>query len=190
MTEGIILDEASDFMQSMDDAPHVPLHKALRAVLATVEIDRARPVTPAWASRLVQQYVGVEFKDLKFLNNYLLDMLAEIRDCTENLCSLHSELLQDSLSAADDLEDHRDFYVLLIGEWQKILYIHQRGWDSDDDHAGARLAAHQEAAHIVFSGQGFIGYFSAIGFQMTEAENDDLRAGMVELETALQQEEK
>ena len=119
MTEGIILDEASDFMQSMDDAPHVPLHKALRAVLANVEGDRARPVTPAWASRLVQQYVGVEFKDLKFLNNYLLDMLAEIRDCTENLCSLHSELLQDSLSAADDLEDHRDFYVLLIGEWQK-----------------------------------------------------------------------
>jgi hypothetical protein len=148
-------------------------------VLSNIETERTLKITPQAAFGLVSAWPILKLEDIPVYLHHYYDNLLTMREI------LHDEISKDPLAfehtGKDEKSDaimNRDRYVNLLRRWQEQVIIWEADWTVSDTHAGAKLAAMNDATAFYVSSQGLVENLDQIGFSLQDEERDEIQEGL------------
>jgi len=159
----------------VEEPPFNTILKVWKEVLVPIETESKANITPQWATRIINSFVGVTFADMLEFQDRYFDKLRQFRDI------LHTEIDSDPdclsyTTPADDVENNAHHYKNVMMTWQMALLQWELDWDTADPAAAVELAAISEVHKMFFGDLGFTAHLDSIGLQF----NDDDQAELLE----------
>ena len=160
-----------------------PVLKVWKEVLAVAERERATSISPQWASKIVGSYVGLSFADCLEVHERYFDKLIQLRDI------LYMEIDGDPdcltyTTPEEDAAENSHHYKNVLTLWQMAVLQWELDWDCADPMAAGELAAISEVHKIFFGNAaqpGMTAYLDNIGFQFTDADQQEMVEALEEL---------
>jgi hypothetical protein len=157
------------------DVAYNPVLRVWNEVLSDENINHGERITVPWANAICSRYAEMTYAQMPaFVDRYfqiLRDMAAQLR---EEISSDPDCFKQ--LTLEEDRDENGKHYRALLLAWQKTILLWETGWDCTHPDAGAHVAALGEVNNFFFSETGLVGHLSAIGFEFTDADREEMAA--------------
>lgn len=157
-----------------------PLLQVWDEILKPAAKEAEGPVTPQWASRMIQSYSEVSFSDMGELHSRFYKKIEELHDILRFEISTDDEALNRT-DLETDREENREHYLNLLLNWQKAVLQWELDWDFADPFAGVELAAISEVHKMFFSEQGLVAFLENIQFEYDEGDAQMLTDALEEM---------
>jgi hypothetical protein len=169
--------EIDDLPPEAPDVPEPEYHTLLevwRAVLKPASMGMANePITPQWATRIVQTYPQVTFRDTPAVNTMFFMVVNELAQILEEVIASDDQCLKWT-AAEDDVAHNSEHYKTVLTDWQVHMLRRELEWSPTEPDAAVMLAALSEAHNMFFGEKGLIAHLESIKFQFTEADQEEL----------------
>lgn len=175
VVESIEMDEPETVESPPDGPSYHTLLEVWREVLApgrTQEM-RQQVIAPQWATRIVGTYTGVSFADCGDIHVLLLDLVEDLAQILDEQIASDSQALSRT-EAELDATENAQHYKDLLREWQRYFLEQELAWRCTDRDAAIQLAALGEAHRLFFGQTGLTAHLDTIGFEFTEADQQEL----------------
>jgi hypothetical protein len=167
----------------LDEAGGSEYHSILevwREILRPAKKERAKPITPQWASRICSAYREINFADMEVFRDRYFDKVDELARILDLEIETDPECL-NILSPEEDVEQNSHHYRNLLVDWQKTFLMWELDWRCVHVDAAIELAAISEIHRMFFADQGLTTLLDQIQFQFTDADREHLSATLNEL---------
>lgn len=144
------------------------------AVLEPAAAEQSAPVTPQWANRITSTYRELSYADMIKVRNELFSMLMQMRWDVVCIIEENPECLNVE-TAEEDIEHNAQHFREIMIRWQERMLQREIAWDCTSDNAAVEIATLSEVHKMLFGENGITGFLDAIGFQFTDADQDELR---------------
>ncbi len=169
------------------EAPKASYHTLLevwRAVLAPARNGmQDQPISPQWATRMVQNYPQIAFHDTPGINTLFFHIVGELAQILDDEIATDDQCLKWS-AAEEDVANNSGHYKELLISWQSHMLRRELEWDARDPDAPVMLAALSEVHNMFFGDKGLVGHLDSIKFQYTEADQQVLTNVLAEVREA------
>lgn len=173
--EGEIVDAEPTTEQ--EQAPYFPLLQVWRETLKHAAGELDKRVTPTWAMRITSMYKELKISEMDvFKIKYFTYIDALYKMVLDEI-----ESDSDSLkwfTPEEDREENRPHYLALLTNWQLALLQWELAWQCTDEHAHVEIAAISEVHKMFFGETGLTAQLDAIGFEYTEADQENVAAAL------------
>lgn len=173
-----IPDDASE-LDAPEGSTYHTLLEVWRALLAPAREGMAsEPVSPQWATKIVNTYPEITYRDTVRVNALLYQIVDELAGILDVEIATDDECLKHT-SVEEDRTENSPHYMNLLRDWQIHLMLKELAWDPTDEEAAITLAALSEV-HAMFLGQnGLVAHLDSIQFQFTEDDQEALQQALV-----------
>ena len=179
MTDTIDEAEVIDISSIQENLQYNALLKVFKKLLEPVKDLKTEKPTMQYCSRIIDNYTGIEFKDMDRYNEQYCDYVLEPMNILDIEIKSDDECLSVT-NEEEDLEQNRAHYLNLILQWQIAMQQWSFDWDCLDKNAAIKLAAQNEAGLLVFGEKGLAGFFSSINFNLSEDEQQTITNTVME----------
>jgi len=178
-TETIELDEPE---APTSEPPEQPYHTLLEVWRAVLEPARngglvAEPVTPRWATKVVNTYYGLSYADTHKVHVLLFDMVDRLGAVLDDVIRENPQCLSPA-SAAEDVEENSGAYLDLLTRWQQHVLERELAWRPTDDDAAVMVAVLSEVHNMFFGEKGLTAHLDSIKFEFTEADQQAMQESL------------
>lgn len=160
-----------------------PVLKVWKEVLAVAESERATPISPQWATKIISSYPGLTFAGCATVHERYFAKLIQLRDILSMVIDGDDECLNYD-TPEEDVEHNSHHYKDVLTMWQMAVLQWELEWDCTDPHAAIELAAISEV-HKIFFGDahrpGMTAYLDNIQFQFTDSDQAELVEALEQL---------
>jgi hypothetical protein len=156
------------------DAAEAEYHTVLELwakVLAPARTERHKQVTPQWASRIVNAFTGIAFRDMPAYRDLYFEKVIELLETLEAEIDLDDEALNHT-SPEEDAEHNAMHYLNVLLLWQKQVLQWELDWDPTADNAAIDMASISEVHKMFFAEQGLTSLLDQIKFEFTDDHRD------------------
>ncbi len=179
MTDTTTEAEVIDISSIQENLQYNPLLKVFKHLLEPVKTLKDEKLTMQYCSRIIDNYSGIEFKDMENYNNQYVDYVLELLNILDEIIASDDECLNVT-NEDEDLEHNRVNYLNLVLQWQIAMQQWSFDWDCLDKKAAIKLAAQNEAGLLAFGEKGLVGFFSSIQFNLTDDEQQTISDAVLE----------
>lgn len=190
MTENIIQGDFSvNSEERVDEAPtwHTVL-QVWRDVLASGPKERAKSPSPQWVNRIANSFKEMTYAKFNEFATRYFDKLDAITAILLEEIDTDEECLHWDTPELDVEHNSRHYKNLLL-RWQEMFMGWEIAWDPSDEHAVEEIAAISESYTMLFgtpNAQGMTAYLDNIKFELTEADQAEIRDNLNNLREAAQ----
>ena len=174
--ESIDLSDAQ-IQQFIDAGGQVPkFHTVLevwREVLKHSVDERDAHVNAGWASKIVSSWPEVTYAQMETYRDTYFGLLIDAFDILEIEIASDADCLSYD-EPADDAIENAAHYKNLILLWNMAFQQAELDWQCTQPDAGVWVAAISEANKAIFGPTGVTQYLDNIGFEFTEADQQQL----------------
>lgn len=177
VTETIEMPEDAEVIDfpALDEAPsYHAILEVWASVLEPAEAEQSAPVTPQWATRITSTYRELTYADMLAVRNDLFGLLMQMRQDVVDAIEENPECLNVE-TAEEDIELNSGHYREIMIRWQERMLQRELSWDCTSDTAAVEIASLSEVHKMLFGENGITGFLDAVGFQFTDADQDELR---------------
>jgi hypothetical protein len=174
-TETIEVDEPTAPEPEKPEQPYHTLFEVWRAVLEPARNGGlvAEPVTPRWATKIVNTYHGLSYADTHKVHVLLFDMVDRMAHVLDEVIAEHPKCLSPT-DAAEDVEENSETYLDLLIRWQTEVLQRELEWRATDDDAAVMVAVLSEVHTMFFGDTGLSAHLDSIKFEFTEADQQTM----------------
>ena len=167
--------ELEQLIEQANEAKYHTILELWLKILGPAVEESKRPISPQWATRIVNGYPEVSFMQMDLFRMKYFTRIANLVDILEAEIGTDPECLNQT-SAEEDVENNTFHYLNLLFDWQRQILAWEVEWRPDMPSAGVELAAMAEVQKMFFGQQGLTALLDQIGFQFT----DDHRTALAE----------
>jgi len=172
------------FPKRDEEAPYRTLLEAWRALLSSAREIPDDPISPQWATKIVQTYPEVRFKDVEDIHVGVFHVTAELADILDEVIASDDECLKRT-SAEEDAQENAHLYRRCLIDWQVFFVEREALWSPSQKNAAVQLAVLSEVQQMFFGPTGLIGHLDTIGFQYTEDDREELTKALIDAKNAV-----
>lgn len=180
-----IPDDLSEMPEAAEPQPYRTLLELWKVLLASSRNMIDEPVSPQWATKIVQTYPEIRFKDAEDVHVGVFAMTAALADILDRIIAEDDECL-NKLDAQEDAEQNAVNYRRVLTDWQVYFVEQEAAWRATDKAAAVKLAVLSEVQQMFFGQTGLVNHLDSIGFQYTEADQQALTETLVAAKAAVQ----
>ena len=177
-------DDLSELPESETPKPYRTLLELWRALLSSSRDIPNDPVSPQWATKIVQTYPEIRFKDVEDVHVGVFTMTAALADLLDEVIASDDECLKKADAAEDSVENAALYRRCLI-DWQVFFVEREALWSPSQKNAAIQLAILSEVQQMFFGQTGLVGHLDSIGFQYTEEDQQELSQALVAAKAAV-----
>lgn len=175
-------------LESLDvEVPKPSFHPVLKvwqeALRPAYSEAKKRVITPQWASQMVDKYPKMAYDQLPLFHSLYFERLIELVKIVDleisedNQCTTYD-------NPADDVEFNSEHYINVITNWNLTFLKWELGWDCTSPDAAVEVATLQELYPMFFGSTGITAFLDTIGFQFTDADQENLASVLEEFKNA------
>ena len=177
-------DDASELDGAQEEQPYRTLLEIWRAVLEPAKEMSDDPISPQWATKMVQTYPEVRYKDVEHIHVGVFETAAELAQILDDHIAEDDECLK-KLNAEEDAVENARLYRGILIDWQVYFVEQEVQWRPSDDDAAIRLAILSEVQQMFLGQTGLVAHLDSIGFQYTEDDQRELTEALVRAKNEL-----
>jgi hypothetical protein len=174
-----------------DGIPNPVQHTVLEVwahTLAPAEQLAKQPVSPQYASKMLQSYPGLTYASTQQVHDRYFEMNAVLRGILEAEIATDDECLTYLDDPLLDKVENSKHYRNIIRDWQLQFLRWELEWDCASDDAAVELAALGETHKMFFGDQGLLPFLESIKFEYTEDDQRQMYEALEELRVQLTEE--
>lgn len=156
-----------------------------REVLRPAAGEATTKPSPQWCNRMVQSYAGVRYQDMLDFRDLYFGRLIHLADLLNEEIATDDDCLTYS-KPEDDVLENAGHYKNLLLVWQQAILQWELDWDCQNPNAAAELGVISEVHKVFFGPEGLTNFLDNVGFQFSEADQQELADGLNELREAAQ----
>jgi hypothetical protein len=146
-----------------------------RSILAPAKDQIGAPITPQWATRMVQSYAGLTYADTPALADLYYRRIMVLAGILDEEIASDDECL-NAVTADEDVEHNSGHYLNVLIAWQKQFLLWELEWVPTSGTAAVEVASLSEVHRMFFDPTGISALLEQIGYQFTDADKDLLIA--------------
>lgn len=175
-----IPDDLSDMPEADPPKPYRTLLEIWRAVLepAVKREMVERPISPQWATKIVETYPEIRFADTQIIHERVFEKAANLAELLETEIATDDECLKRA-SAEEDARENAEHYRNMLFFWQAAFIVDELEWRPTNERAAIDLAVLSEVQQMFLGPNGLISHLDSIGFQYTDADQEELQKRLV-----------
>lgn len=173
-----IPDDLSEMPEAAEPAPYRTLLELWRVLLNTSRTVPDEPVSMQWATKMVNTYPEIRYRDVEDIHVGVFALTAELADILDEIIESDDECLK-KVDAQEDAEQNAHLYRRALIDWQVAFIEREARWRATDKGAARELAILSEVQQMFFGQTGLVGHLDTIGFQYTEADQEELTKALV-----------
>lgn len=167
-----------------EQAPYHSVLKVWRNMLDPEHQNRHLPPSPDWCAIIIARWPFLKFSDCGKVQEEYFKIFDSAHEIIEQVYRDNPEAFEIT-NREKDIEN-KDFYVFLLKEFQRMLFVAQSEWKYDDPDAGAKMAALGEAQTQIVGKQGLASYLGIIELPFTQEEQSEMDAELMEFRESLE----
>lgn len=171
------------FPEQTEEKPYRTLLELWRALLSSAREIPDEPISPQWATKIVQTYPEIRFKDVEDVHVGVFTMTAALADILDEVIASDEECLNRA-DAQEDAQENAALYRRCLIDWQVYFIEHEAQWSPSQKNAATQLAVLSEVQQMFFGQTGLVGHLDTIGFQYTEDDQEELTKALVSAKAA------
>jgi hypothetical protein len=169
-----------DILAEAEQASYHTILEVWSKVLDPAAEERRKPVTPQWASRIVNTYPQVDYADMVVYRDLYFERVEALEAILQAAIDSDEECLKHT-SAEEDVEKNGHLYLGILFDWQKQFMLWELEWDCTRATAAIEVAATSELHRMFFAQEGLTALLDQINFEFTDEDRDALAEALVEL---------
>lgn len=177
MAKDTVLDKddltVEDIIEDANKAAYHTILEIWREVLRPAANEMTKRVTPQWATRVVNQYHGLTYKDMPAFRSEYFGSILQLAQILDAEIETDDECLK-YISAEEDVEHNTHHYLNVLFAWQMQFMQWELDWDPAAPDAAIKIAALGEVHKMFFDPQGLTALLDEIKFEFTDTDRDTL----------------
>lgn len=181
-------DDLSELDSTQEPKPYRTLLEIWRAVLEPAREVSNDPISPQWATKMVSTYPEVRYADVERIHHGVFSVAAELAALLDEVIASDDESLK-KLDEKEDAEQNAALYRRILIDWQVFFVEREARWTPSHPDAAVELAILSEVQQMFLGQTGLVAHLDSIGFQYTEADQQELTEALVAAKAAVRSEE-
>lgn len=177
-------DDISEIGEPEEQKPYRTLLEIWRAVLEPSKNMSTEPVSLQWASKMVQTYPEIRYKDVEDIHAGVFAVSAELLEKLNEIIASDDEALKKA-NAKEDAEENASLYRQALIDWQVYFIERELAWRPSHPDAAVELAILSEVQQMFLGQTGLVAHLDSIGFQYTEADQAELSEALISARNAV-----
>lgn len=164
--------------------PYNPLIKIWDAVLQPAVAGRGESPTPQWCNKMITQYPGLEYKDMRRFRDDFFDKIEAMHRIVREVVDEDPEAL-NVIDMEEDRTLNHTHYKRVLTDWQRTVLLWELEWDCEDPKAAIQIGTISEIHRMFIAEQGLVTMLDQISFEFTEADQAELAEDLESLKESI-----